>query len=95
MYILPLIVYIMITIVFFAMIARMILWLVLMFFPDLERVFTGNIFYQTVFSLSEPMIAPFRSVLPTISRIDIFSFVFASIILQIVRSYIGMMAGLK
>ncbi len=92
MLILAYIVWILLTIVTLAFYGRVIVWLLMLIVPDSERIFTQNVFYRTVFNLSEPAIAPFRRLVPMSGSIDFLSFIMAIISLNLVRTIVGGLA---
>lgn len=53
----------------------------------------NNGFYKLIVSVSEPIMAPFRPLMPAINGIDLFSFIFASIMVQIMLNLVGILAN--
>lgn len=86
---LPYIVYILLTIMSLLLFARMICWIIAMIVPP----FADNVINRILASLTEPMIRPFRAVLPTINGIDIVSFIFASVFISVVRRMLQILAN--
>lgn len=91
MFVLPLVVYWLLVIMFVVMIVRMIVSLIALFVPPLM----DNPFSRMLASITEPIIAPYRAMLPTVKGIDLFSFIFAIIILQIMISFVGGLANIR
>ncbi len=75
---------------FILMMVRVILWLVGMFIPALA----DNAFSRVIASLTEPIIAPYRAILPEVNGIDFFSFIFSIIIIQLMMNYLNQLARL-
>ncbi|HEX2913812.1 MAG TPA: YggT family protein [Chloroflexia bacterium] len=74
------------------LIVRAIISLVAMFVPP----FMDNPFYRFLAGMTDPVITPFRSLLPTINGLDLFSFIFAFILVRVVLiSYLGSLAGVS
>ncbi len=91
MIILPIIGYTLLYILNLAILLRVLLWLVGMFVPPLAD--TG--FGRFLNSVTEPIISPFRLLVPTINGIDLFSFLLAVIILRIMLTFVGDFANLR
>ncbi len=91
MYILPLIGYWLLLALFIVMIVRMIVSLIAIFVPPLM----DNGFSRFLASMTEPVISPFRALLPTINGIDFFSFIFAIIMLQLMMQFVGGLAAVR
>ncbi|MDB5079203.1 MAG: hypothetical protein JWP00_1127 [Chloroflexi bacterium] len=75
---------------FIMMMLRVILWLIGMFVPPLM----DNPFARMITSLTEPIIAPYRSILPAVNGIDFFSFIFSIIVIQLMMNYLSQLARL-
>ena len=76
---------------FILMMLRVILWIVGMFIPPLM----DNPFARMVTSMTEPIIAPYRAILPAVNGIDFFSFIFSIIVIQLMMNYLNMLAQLR
>ncbi len=85
MAIVALLVYYLLFALFILMIVRMIMSWVGMFVPPL----LDNAFSRLLASITEPVISPFRALLPSINGLDFFSFIFAIIMLQLMMSCIS------
>jgi YggT family protein len=75
---------------FILMMVRIILWLIGMFIPGLM----DNPFSRVITSLTEPIIAPYRAILPQVNGIDFFSFIFSIIVIQLMMNYLNQLARL-
>ncbi len=91
MAIFPAIVYILLIIMQIAFFLRFIMWIIGMIVPPLM----DSGFSRFLASMTEPIISPFRTLVPEIRGIDLFSFVFAYIMLQIMTSFVGGLAGIR
>ena len=76
---------------FILMMLRVILWIVGMFIPPLM----DNGFARMVTSMTEPIIAPYRAILPAVNGIDFFSFIFSIIVIQLMMGYLNSLALLR
>ena len=77
-------------ILFALMMIRMILWIVGMFIPPLM----DNGFARMVTSMTEPIIAPYRAILPAVNGIDFFSFIFSIIVIQLMMGFLDSLVHL-
>jgi uncharacterized protein YggT (Ycf19 family) len=84
-----LIVYLLLTFMWLMVIASVICWVISLAVPTI----TGTGFYRFVQGVINPVVQPFRAVIPTVNGIDFFSFILAFAFLQIVRSFVGGLAG--
>lgn len=75
---------------FILMMLRIILWLVGMFIPPLM----DNPFARLITSMTEPIIAPYRAILPAVNGIDFFSFIFSIIVIQLMMNFVNQLARL-
>lgn len=82
--------YILLFILFILMMLRVILWIISMFIPPLM----DNSFARLITSMTEPVIAPYRAILPAVNGIDFFSFIFSIIIIQIMMNFLNHLAAL-
>ena len=82
--------YILLFILFILMMLRVILWIIGMFIPPLM----DNPFARMITSMTEPVIAPYRAILPAVNGIDFFSFIFSIIIIQIMMNFLNGLAHL-
>ncbi len=82
--------YILLFILFILMMLRVILWIIGMFIPPLM----DNAFARMITSITEPVIAPYRAILPAVNGIDFFSFIFSIIIIQIMMNFLNGLAHL-
>lgn len=82
--------YILLFILFILMMLRVILWIIGMFIPPLM----DNAFARMITSVTEPVIAPYRAILPAVNGIDFFSFIFSIIIIQIMMNFLNGLAHL-
>ena len=82
--------YILLFILFILMMLRVILWIIGMFIPPLM----DNSFARLITSMTEPVIAPYRAILPAVNGIDFFSFIFSIIIIQIMMNFLTHLAAL-
>ena len=82
--------YILLFILFILMMLRVILWIIGMFIPPLM----DNAFARMITSMTEPVIAPYRAILPAVNGIDFFSFIFSIIIIQIMMNFLSHLAAL-
>lgn len=82
--------YILLFILFILMMLRVILWIIGMFIPPLM----DNAFARMIASMTEPVIAPYRAILPAVNGIDFFSFIFSIIIIQIMMNFLSHLANL-
>jgi YggT family protein len=82
--------YILLAILLVLMMVRVILWIIGMFIPPLQ----DNPFARLITSMTEPVIAPYRAILPAVNGIDFFSFIFSIIIIQIMMGFLGHLAAL-
>lgn len=82
--------YILLFILFILMMLRVILWFIGMFIPPLM----DNAFARLITSMTEPVIAPYRAILPAVNGIDFFSFIFSIIIIQIMMNFLSHLAAL-
>lgn len=83
--------YYLLFILFILMMLRVILWIVGMFIPPLM----DNGFARLVTSMTEPIIAPYRAILPAVNGIDFFSFIFSIIVIQLMMGYLNSLALLR
>lgn len=83
--------YYLLFVLFILMMLRVILWIVGMFIPPLM----DNAFARMVTSMTEPIIAPYRAILPAVNGIDFFSFIFSIIVIQLMMNYLNMLAQLR
>ena len=89
----PLIVFFLLVIVAIAMYVRILIWLLAMLIPDMANTFMSNGFYRLAFSLTEPLISPFRRIVPMTGSVDWFSFIFANISIYIMINFMSELAG--
>ena len=82
--------YIVLFILFILMMLRVILWIIGMFIPPIM----DNAFARMLTSMTEPVIAPYRAILPAVNGIDFFSFIFSIIIIQIMMNFLNGLAHL-
>jgi YggT family protein len=82
--------YILLFILFILMMLRVILWIIGMFIPPIM----DNPFARMLTSMTEPVIAPYRAILPAVNGIDFFSFIFSIIIIQIMMNFLNGLAHL-
>jgi len=82
--------YILLFILFILMMLRVILWIIGMFIPPIM----DNAFARMLTSMTEPVIAPYRAILPAVNGIDFFSFIFSIIIIQIMMNFLNGLAHL-
>lgn len=75
---------------FILMMLRVILWIIGLFIPPLM----DNQFARLLTSMTEPVIAPYRALLPAVNGIDFFSFIFSIIIIQVMMSFLSSLAHL-
>ncbi len=87
----PSIVYVLLYIESIALLVMLIMSWVVVAVPPLGQ----NPFFRILVSMTEPIIAPFRTLLPVIKGLDLFSFIFAYMMLRIMLGLVGTLSSVR
>jgi uncharacterized protein YggT (Ycf19 family) len=84
-----LIVYVLLTLLAVVLFVNFICWIISMAIPPFQE----SAFFRFIQSIVNPIVQPFRGIIPAVNGVDFFSFMFAIIFVYIIRGFVGMLAS--